>query len=188
MTNKHKRIVGDLRPINGLIFDAPETPRNIASDTIKFEMEAYDGTSVIAATTTGITKHPTQVFTASATTELATADEHGVQHGDQIKVASSGTLPAGLDATLRYYAVQVSPNAFSLATTPDGVPVNVTDAGTGTHTFYVVGSWQYQPLAADFDTAGDYRAWVSRWSGSDVIQTYPNDTYGIPIEIMAKGN
>lgn len=188
MSVTHKRVVGDLRPINGIIFDVKNTPRDISSDTIKFEMETESGTSVIAATATGITKQPTQSFTASSTTELLTSDEHGVQQGDQIKVASSGTLPSGLSASVRYFAVNVLPNSFSLSTQPGGTAIDLADTGTGTHTFYIIGSWQYQPLIANFNTAGFYRAWLSRWSGSDVLQTYPNDESGIIIQIVNKGN
>jgi hypothetical protein len=186
MTTKHKRIVGDtLLPLNALI-TLNGDPVDLSAYTVKFQMETDLGVSVIAETNTGITTHPTQAFTA-ASTGLATCNSHGVKEGDQIVVANSGgALPTGLAAGTRYFAVQVNPNTFGLAATPGGTTV-ITAAGTGTNTFYIVGSVQYVFLSASVATAGNYRGWFTTVSGSSEA-SYPDDELGIPIEIVNRGN
>jgi len=193
MTAKHKRIDDDtLHALNGIAYrDQGQTmPYDWATAgiTAKFEIETEAGTAVLAATATGMTAHPTQVFTASATTELLTCNGHGVKEGDQIVVANSGgALPTGLAASTRYFAINVTPNAFALATVPSGGPIDITGAGSGTNTFYIVGSWQYDFSSVAAGTVGFFRGWASAWDGSSEIATFPADELGIPIEIVPKG-
>jgi len=193
MTAKHKRIDDDtLHALNGIAYrdQAQTMPYDWATAgiTAKFEIETEAGTVVLAATATGMTAHPTQVFTAAAGTDLLTCNGHGVKEGDQIVVASSVTLPTGLAASTRYFAVNVTPNAFALATVPNSAPIDITGAGSGTHTFYIVGSWQYDFSTVAAGTVGFFRGWASAWDGSSEIATFPADEYGIPIEIVSKGN
>lgn len=189
MTEKHKRIVGDtLLPYNGIAYLRPGDPYDWTGLTGKWELEEDDGTVVQAATATGFTAHPTQAFTASASTSLLTCNGHGVQKGDQVIVASTGTLPSGLAASTRYFAVNVTPNAFQLATVPEGTAVTIASAGSGTHTFYVVGSYQVTLTDAAVASAGQFRFWATAVDGSSDIATFPNDDDGAPIEIKAKGN
>lgn len=192
MTAKHTRIDDDtLQPLNGRAWSdqAQTMPFDWATAGItgKFEIETESGTPVLAATATGMTVHPTQVFTA-ASTGLATCNGHGVKEGDQIVVANQGgALPSGLSASTRYFAVNVTPNAFGLATLPGGVSV-IAGAGTGTHTFYIVGSYQYDFSSTAAGTVGLFRGWASAWNGSSEVATFPADGLGIPIEIVSKGN
>jgi hypothetical protein len=187
MTAKHKRILSNtLLPLNAII-TLNGNPVDLASYTVKYLMETENGTSVLSETATGVTAHPTQTFTASTTTDLLTCVGHGVQENDQIIVASGGTLPTGLAASTRYYAVQVTPNAFALATLPGGAPIDITGAGSGTHTFYIVGSVQYDFAAATVDEAGLFRGWFTITSSTE-YHHFPSDEYGIPIEIKAVGN
>lgn len=190
MTAKHTRIDDDtLQPLCGIAYSdrAQAMPYDWSTSgiTAKFEIETESGTSVLPATATGMTAHPTQTFTA-ASTGLATCNGHGVKEGDQIVVSSNGTLPSGLATSTRYWAVNVTPNAFGLASVPGGVTV-IAGAGTGTHTFYVVGSWQYDFSSVAAGTVGRFRGWASAVNGSEVA-TFPADELGIPIEILAKGN
>jgi hypothetical protein len=186
-TRNHVRIKGDtITPLNCVLY-SNGNPVNLAAYTVKFEYEEEDGTVLQAATTTGVTAHPTQTFTALASTDLLTCNGHGLQDGDQIIVATQTTLPGGLTASTRYFARDVTPNAFRLAETPGGINVNLTDAGTGTHTFYVVGSVQYDFQSGDVDAAGRFRGWFTTVSGSE-IQTYPNDDEGIVVEVLEKGS
>lgn len=183
----HRRMIGDtLLPLNALIMRGGD-PLDLGSYTVKFYAESEaDGTSLVAESTTGVTAQPTQTFTA-ASTGLATCNGHGVKEGQQVIVANSGgTLPTGLSASTRYFAVNVTPNAFGMATVPGGQTV-ITAAGTGTNTFYVVGSVQKVFLAADVDTAGRYSGWFVVFSGSDSA-TAPVAREGITIEILARGN
>jgi hypothetical protein len=191
MTMTHRRIDDDtLQPLCGIAYSdrAQTMPYDWATSgiTAKFEIEKEDGTAVLAATATGMTAHPTQTFTA-ASTGLATCNGHGVKEGDQLIVATSGTLPSGLAASTRYFAVNVNPNTFGLASVPGGVSL-IAGAGSGTHTFYVVGSWQYDFSSVAAGTVGRFRGWASAVNGSAEIATFPADEYGIGIEILPKGN
>jgi hypothetical protein len=57
--------------------------------------------------------------------------------GDGVRVDSTGTLPAGLSAATTYYAIRTA-GLFKLATTYAnalaGTPIDITTAGSGTHT------------------------------------------------------
>lgn len=187
-TQKHQRIIGDtLKPLNAVMF-FNSAPLDLSLYTVKFELEEDDGTAVLEATATGVTKHPTQTFTADATTDRITCVDHGFQVGDQVVVASSTTLPGGLAASTRYFVTDVSPNAFKLESVPGGGAIDITSAGSGTHTIYVVGSVQYDFATATVDEAGLFRGWFTALDGSSEVATFPDDEYGIPIEIKPKGN
>lgn len=187
MSQTHSRMVGSiLLPLNAIIYRGDD-PLDLGSYTVKFLMEDSAGTSVVAESTTGVTAQPTQTFTASATTDLLTKVAHGVKYGDQIVVSNSGgALPTGLSASTPYFAVDVTPNAFGLTTLPGGQKIDITGAGTGTHSFYIVGSVQKVFLAADVDTAGRYPAWFSVYSGSDFASA-PVAKEGLTVEVLPFG-
>jgi hypothetical protein len=105
-----------------------------------------------------------------------------VKEGDQVVVSSGTTLPAGLAASTRYFARNVTPNFFQVSLTPNGAIVDITDAGTGTHSFYIVGSIQKEFLAADVDTAGDYYGWFVCTESAE-NDTFPNDGRKLCIRI-----
>lgn len=73
-------------------------------------------------------------FTA-ATTDVITSNAHGLKDGDMVVLTTTGTLPAGLAIGTVYYVIQAATNTFKLAATANGMPVDITDTGTGTHTF-----------------------------------------------------
>jgi len=73
-------------------------------------------------------------FTA-ATTDIITSNAHGLKIGDKVFVASSTTLPAGLSAATSYYVIEPTTNTFKLSAGENGASVDITDTGTGTHTF-----------------------------------------------------
>jgi hypothetical protein len=66
-------------------------------------------------------------------------------------------------------------------------PITIAGAGTGTHTFYIVGSVQYDFSVTAAGTVGNFRGWFTGVTGGE-IATFPDDEYGIPIEICSKGN
>jgi len=169
MTLTIKRKVGQTLPtICGIISDRTG-PVSLASYTVKFLMQAEIGGAVkVAETPANVTKEPTQPFTASTSTSLLSRDNHGVKEGQQIIVASSGSLPTPLAAATRYFAVNVGENDFQLATRAGGPAIPITNAGSG-NTFYVVGSVQYAQQAADMDTAGRFKAWFKGYTGSDFL-------------------
>ena len=188
MSEVHKRMIGStLLPLNSIIYRGSD-PLDLSSYTVKFQMEGEtNGTVKVAESTTGVTAHPTQTFTANATTNLLTCNQHGVKAGDQIVVSTTTTLPGGLAASTRYFAVDIGPNDFALATRPNGPVIDITSTGSGTHSFYVVGSVQKVFLAADMDTAGRYSAWWTVVSGSDFAAA-PVERQGLVVEVIAFGN
>lgn len=82
-----------------------------------------------------------QAFTA-ANTDICTAAAHGLLTGDQVVVSSDTTLPAGLSANTYYYVRVLTVNTFKLCATLAGAVagtgiVDISDAGTGTHTIFL---------------------------------------------------
>lgn len=76
-------------------------------------------------------------FTADAATDKILAAGHGLSDGDVVMVANSGgALPGGLAANTAYYVVSAALNDFKVSLTDGGTAVDITDAGTGTQSFY----------------------------------------------------
>jgi len=75
-------------------------------------------------------------FTA-ATTDVITSNAHGLVNGNMVVLTTTDTLPAGLSTGTVYYVVQKTTNTFKLSATSgtEGPAVDITDTGTGTHTF-----------------------------------------------------
>lgn len=187
-----KRFVGDTVPINGITYiDSDGTPLDwtATSYTPKLSIETQGGTESLAATS--ITPHPTQTFTAEADDDFITCNDHGVKPGDQIVVANSGgALPTGLSASTRYWPINITPNRFQVAAYPDGPAINLTGDGSGTNTFYVVGSWQATNAQCAFSslTVGEYVVHVAAFSGSTQVETAPADRMGVALSVLARGN
>lgn len=80
-------------------------------------------------------------FTANASTDVCTAasGEHHFVEDQKVRLSSSTTLPSGLSAATDYYMKDVDQYAgtFKLSATRGGSAVDITDAGTGTHTVAV---------------------------------------------------
>ena len=91
-------------------------------------------------------------FTVDAGTDIVTSSSHGISDGQNITLTSSTTLPAGLSASTTYYVNLIDANTFYLVTTrldANGTPnptadaataVDITDTGTGTHTWHIINS------------------------------------------------
>jgi hypothetical protein len=73
------------------------------------------------------------VFTASATTDRITLVEPIVD-GVHFVLTTTTTLPAGLSLATAYYSVESDGYTCKLSATRGGSAINITDAGTGTHT------------------------------------------------------
>jgi hypothetical protein len=81
-----------------------------------------------------------------ATDEITTTVAHGFVTGDgPLRATTTDTLPAGLATATDYYAIRVSATELQLAATradavaAEPVAVDITDAGTGTHTLTLAG-------------------------------------------------
>lgn len=171
-----KYTIGDtLYAIAAILAHENGDPIDVAASTVKFMLKDSSGTAVVAATESNVSKQPTKDFTASVTTDRLTCNGHGVQAGWQIIVSNSGGgLPTGLSASTRYFARDVTPNSFKVSLEPDGAAIDITGAGTGTHSFYVVGHVQYDMQSDDVDTAGLYHYYFLITSGAEV-GTFPKD-------------
>lgn len=100
---------------------------------------------------------PSSAFTATAATDLITSNSHGLSAGDVVILTTSDTLPAGLSTATRYYVISPTTNTFQLSTTYNGTAVNITDTGTGTHTYTLQGKKinvrDFSHIVVTFNTA-----------------------------------
>lgn len=75
-------------------------------------------------------------FTADDSTDIITSATHNLSNGDVIFARSTTTLPAGLTADTAYYIIEKTTNTFKVSLTLGGSAVDITDTGTGTHSWY----------------------------------------------------
>jgi hypothetical protein len=105
----------------------------------------YRVTTVTTATaqSTTNTLGQTDTFTADAGTDVCTWTStanipSNILTGTRVRLTTTTTLPAGLALATDYYVIVVSTSTFKLATSYAnaiaGTAINITDAGTGTHT------------------------------------------------------
>jgi len=87
-------------------------------------------------------------FTADAGTDILTlvtsasaTPNYSPELNLIVRFTTTTTLPAGLSTGTNYYVIPVSASTFKVSTSYDGAAVNITDAGTGTHTVI-----RYNPL------------------------------------------
>lgn len=82
-------------------------------------------------------------FTADASTDIITMTStanipSNILTGTRVRLTTTTTLPAGLALATDYYVIKVTDSTFKLATSYAnaivGTAINITDAGTGTHT------------------------------------------------------
>jgi len=93
-----------------------------------------------------------RTFTADASTDICTASaslvtQAGTDAGlnfqsAAVQFTTTGTLPAGLSLNTTYFLIYVSDTTFKVSTSwinsNGGTAINITDAGTGTHTITAV--------------------------------------------------
>jgi len=105
----------------------------------------YRVTSVTTTTaqSTTNTLGQSDTFSADAGTDVCTwtstaSIPSNVLTGTRVRLTTTTTLPAGLALATDYYVIRVSDTTFKLATSYAnaiaGTQINITDAGTGTHT------------------------------------------------------
>jgi hypothetical protein len=105
----------------------------------------YRVTSVTTATAqaTANTLGQSDTFTADASTDVCTWTStanypSNILLGTRVRLTTTTTLPAGLSLATDYYVIKASDSTFKLATSyanaVAGTAINITDAGTGTHT------------------------------------------------------
>lgn len=120
----------------------------LLEDTILVESKDVVASVKVGAGQSVFIKHhdltdAARVFTAVAATDLVTvvsfASDKYPRTGLKVRLTTTGTLPAGLALATDYFAIQTGTNgviklASSLANAQAGTAIDITDAGTGTHT------------------------------------------------------
>lgn len=110
-------------------------------DVVGFYRVTTVTTTTEQATTNTLSQ--TDTFTADAGTDVCTwttrANNPGnILTGTRVRLTTTTTLPGGLATATDYYVIRVDDDTFSLATSyanaVAGTAINITDAGTGTHT------------------------------------------------------
>ena len=110
-------------------------------DVVGFYRVTTVTTTTEQATTNTLGQSDT--FTADAGTDICTWTStanipSNVLTGTKVRLTTTTTLPAGLALATDYYVIRLSDTTFSLATSyanaVAGTAINITDAGTGTHT------------------------------------------------------
>ncbi len=89
--------------------------------------------TLLATFTLGTAPSPATV-TVDVGTDVFTLTAHGFSIGTPLRFTTTGTLPAPLALNTTYYARDINPNTFKVSATPTGTAINISDAGTGTHT------------------------------------------------------
>ncbi len=77
-----------------------------------------------------------QSFTVNAGSNVITSAGHGLSNGNIIYFTSTTTLPAGLSLNTTYFVINQATDTFKVSTVSGGSEVDITDTGTGTHTWY----------------------------------------------------
>jgi hypothetical protein len=110
-------------------------------DVVGFYRVTTVTTTTAQATTNTLSQSDT--FTADAGTDVCTWTStanipSNVLTGTRVRLTTTTTLPGGLATATDYYVIKVSDTTFKLATSyanaAAGTAINITDAGTGTHT------------------------------------------------------
>lgn len=100
----------------------------------------YRVTSVTTITSQTLTNtlFSFSTFTADASTDICTHSNINLFPYTRVQLTTTTTLPAGLSLATDYYVIKVTDTtckfATSYANAVAGTAVNITDAGTGTHT------------------------------------------------------
>lgn len=105
----------------------------------------------------------TQAAFTAAVSNVCTSAGHGLSDGDCVNVKTATTLPAGLSALTPYFIISATANTFKLSATKGGTEIDITDTGTGIHTWLKQGAGKaiqvtgmdYLTLGIDTDGGGD---------------------------------
>lgn len=140
---------GDVYPYYKSLLNLSFTPSGATTtpaqavliDVIGFYRVTTVTTATAQATTNTLGLSDT--FTANAGTDVctwtSTANKpYNILTGTRVRLTTTTTLPAGLSTATDYYVIKVSDTTFKLATSyanaVAGTAIDITDAGTGTHT------------------------------------------------------
>lgn len=180
---KFQITVGDRLPLLNMRLWDEGRDNSLTGCTVAFTM--YDSTGTVKVNAASCTAEPGITFTADATTDRITANAHSLQDGWEVTVSSSGTLPTPLASTTRYFTRECTPNYCKLALEPTGPAIDITAAGSPTHTLRVLGQVQYAWASGDVDTAKTYKGYfVVTVTASGKTTRWPNTDQGIEIVVV----
>jgi len=74
-------------------------------------------------------------FTVDASTDIITSVSHNMVEGETVTLTTTGVLPAGLSTVTTYYVRNPLTNTFQLSLTSGGAVIDITNVGTGVHTY-----------------------------------------------------
>lgn len=89
-----------------------------------------------------------------ATFTVVTGDDtledvaHGLSNDDVVWLTTTGTLPAGLAIDTKYYVINKTDDDYQVSLTLSGSAVDITDTGSGTHTWH--GSFKLPDYRGEF--------------------------------------
>lgn len=142
--------------------------------TLETDQATKTSSTKTIAATTGYTK----TFTAAVSNTITSAG-HGLSNGDYVVLTTTTTLPAGLSLATQYYVISAATDTFELSTTSGGSAVDVTDTGTGTHTWTKLGKSRHVFTKIGLRAVEDLRVSLA-WSAGSTT----NDCMIRSIEIL----
>ena len=143
--NYSPRIVTDglqivVDPANNNSFPSYTLP---IKDGLILWLDADDSSSVI----TGVFNTYTVTISNASPAVVTFSVNHNFNPGDIIYFTTTGGLPTGLTANTKYYVLReaITATTFRVSSTFEGVPINTSSAGSGTHYAFrttEVSSWK----------------------------------------------
>lgn len=94
-------------------------------------------------------------FTANVDNTLTAGAAHTLAVGDRVRFTTTDTLPAGLALATDYYVISSATPAFTVSAALGGAVVDITDTGTGTHTFTLMDRKTFTVRAKNAGTLGN---------------------------------
>jgi hypothetical protein len=104
------------------------------NDTLTISGAGNSNYNTTAGTVSAVTSTVTSTVTADDTTDKIAWTANGLSNSDEVIITTSGVMPAPLVSGRIYFVVSVATDDFKLALTPGGSAIDITTAGTGTHT------------------------------------------------------
>jgi len=107
-------------------------------DGTAYLASTYPVLSVVLIQSAGVWGRGTAVgtFTVDTATDVLTSASHGLIDGQIVHMASTTTLPTGLSSNTVYYVRDSTSSTFRVSLSSGGVAVDITSAGSGTHSVY----------------------------------------------------
>ena len=106
-------------------------------------LDANDSSSVV----TGVFNTYTATISNASPAVITFSANHNFNPGDIVYFTTTGGLPNGLSTFTKYYVLRegISATTFRVSSTFEGVPINTSSAGSGTHSIFrttEVSSWK----------------------------------------------